>query len=117
MGEQRQIRLKEVVKKEAGYNFDLHSVRALVTNFFPADYDYEAPLQNLRHRLYITYHGRDRWWGLNSFCYRWLCSNILCGTCFLLTCCHCRGWCQGNECCSGKYQCHDCLEGCCDFEE
>mmetsp|Transcript_86889 Transcript_86889/g.270140 ORF Transcript_86889/g.270140 Transcript_86889/m.270140 type:complete len:216 (+) Transcript_86889:41-688(+) len=38
----------------------MHTYRALVTNFFPADYDYEAPLQTLRHRLYITLHALDR---------------------------------------------------------
>merc|ERR1719469_1305145 len=57
----QQILMREVVSKQDGYSFEMHSYRALVTNFFPADYDYEAPLQNFRHRLYITGHGRDRW--------------------------------------------------------
>jgi len=57
--ELRQIMMREVTSKEGGYNFDMHSFRPLVTNFFPADYDYEAPLQNFRHRVYITLHGRD----------------------------------------------------------
>lgn len=112
--ENRQIQLKEVVRIEGAYNFAMHTYRTLLTNFFPADYDYEAHIQNLRHRLYITYHGRDRWWGLNSCIYKYLCSNLVCGTCFLVTCCHCCGWCQGNEC--GKYECHDCLQGCCGEE-
>ena len=38
----------------------MHVTRALVTNFYPADYDY---VQNFRHRLYITIHGRDLWCG------------------------------------------------------
>lgn len=113
--EHRQIQLKEVVTHEGGYNFAMHTYRTLVTNYFPADYDYEAPLQNLRHRLYITFHGRDRWWGLNNLCYKFVCSNLICGACFLATCCHCRGVCQGNDC--GKYQLPDCLEGCCECEE
>merc|ERR1719272_947398 len=54
--EQRQIQLREVVSKEGAYNFEMHTYRVLLTNFYPADYDYEAPLQNLRHRLYITLH-------------------------------------------------------------
>merc|ERR1719254_117617 len=44
--EARQIRRREVVRHEDGYNFEMHSYRSLVTNFSPADYDYEAPLQN-----------------------------------------------------------------------
>eukprot|EP00419_Tripos_fusus_P020085 CAMPEP_0172741050 /NCGR_PEP_ID=MMETSP1074-20121228/126253_1 /TAXON_ID=2916 /ORGANISM="Ceratium fusus, Strain PA161109" /LENGTH=507 /DNA_ID=CAMNT_0013571299 /DNA_START=58 /DNA_END=1578 /DNA_ORIENTATION=+ len=64
--EKRQIQLRKVVNKEAGYNFAMHTYRTLVTNFFPSDYDYEAPWQNLRHRFYITLHGRDRWYGINS---------------------------------------------------
>lgn len=112
--EARQIRLKEVVQREDGYNFEMHSYRSLVTNFFPADYDYEAPLQNLRHRLYITLHGRDRWWGLNSVVWRCCCSNLFCTCCFLATGCHCCGWCQGNDC--GKCQKPDILDGCCESE-
>lgn len=113
--EARQIRLREVVRKEGGYNFEMHSYRSLVTNLFPADYDYEAPLQNLRHRLYITAHGRDRWWGLNSMLWRWCCSNGICVCCFIGTGYHCCGWCQGNEC--GKCQKPELLEGCCGGEE
>merc|ERR1711988_752683 len=82
--EQRQIQLREVVSKEGAYNFEMHSYRVLLTNFFPADYDYEAPLQNLRHRLYITCHGRDRWWGLYNPCWR-ACSGLCCCVCFLGT--------------------------------
>jgi hypothetical protein len=100
--EQRQIQLREVVQKEGAYNFEMHNYRVLVTNFFPSDYDYEAPLQNLRHRLYITCHGRDRWWGLNNQCWRLCCTHLCCTCCFVATCFHCNGWCQGNDC--GKYQ-------------
>merc|ERR1711933_631814 len=98
--EQRQIQLREVVSKEGYYNFDMHTYRVLVTNYFPADYDYEAPLQNLRHRLYITMHGRDRWWGLNNPCWKLLCSQMFCAACFVGTCFHCGGWCQGNDLCA-----------------
>merc|ERR1712061_761194 len=100
--EQRQIQMREVVQKEGAYNFLMHTYRALVTNYFPADYDYEAPLQNIRHRLYITIHGRDRWWGLQNLVYRLLCSQLCCTACFMATCLHCNGWMQGNDC--GKYQ-------------
>jgi len=109
-----QIRMKEVVTREDGYNFDMHSYRALVTNFYPADYDYEAPLQNLRHRMYITMHGRDRWWGMNNPCWFLLCSRLFCTACFLATGGHCCGWCQGNEC--GKCQKPEMLESCCEEE-
>ena len=102
--EQRQIQLREVVSREGGYNFSMHTFRVLLTNLFPADYDYETPLQNLRHRLYITLHGRDRWWGINSCAWRCCCSNLCCAACFLLSAGHCCGWCQGNECCSCKCQ-------------
>jgi hypothetical protein len=112
--EQRQIQLREVVRREGLYNFQMHTYRVLVTNFFPADYDYEAPLQNLRHRLYITLHGRDRWYGLNSTCWRILVSNLLCTACFVCTGAHCNGWCQGNDC--GKFQKPEMLEGCCGEE-
>lgn len=103
--ENRQIQLREVIKREGGYNFDMHTQRVLLTNYFPADYDYEAPMQNLRHRLYITIHGRDRWWGLYNPCWRLVVSNICCSVCFVATGCHCCGWCQGNEC--GKWQLPD----------
>jgi len=33
--EQRQIQLKEVVRREGNYNFAMHTFRALVTNYFP----------------------------------------------------------------------------------
>merc|ERR1719375_1670060 len=58
--EQQMILWRKVVERPTDYNFAMHSVRALVTNFFPADYDYEAPIQTLRHRLYITLHALDR---------------------------------------------------------
>ena len=95
--EQRQIQLREVVRKEGGYNFSMHTYRVLLTNLFPADYDYEAPLQNLRHRLYITLHGRDRWFGIQSPLYKTCVSDPCCATCFLLSLGHCFGWGQGNE--------------------
>lgn len=99
--------LKEVTRREGGYTFDMHVARALVTNYYPADYDYEAPLQNLFHRLYITMHGRDRWWGLQYPLWSCICSNGACPLCFLATGCHCCGWLQGNDC--GKFQTPDCL--------
>lgn len=105
--ENRQIQLKEVTRREGGYTFDMHVARALVTNYYPADYDYEAPLQNLFHRLYITMHGRDRWWGLQYPLWSCICSNGACPLCFLATGCHCCGWLQGNDC--GKFQTPDCL--------
>lgn len=58
--EQQLILYRKVVQRSADYNFAMHTYRALVTNFFPADYDYEAPIQTLRHRLYITLHALDR---------------------------------------------------------
>jgi len=111
--EQRQIQLKEVVKKEGNYNYQMHIYRCLVTNFYPAEYDYEAHLQNLRHRLYITIHGRDRWYGINSCVWKTCCSDLCCTACFICTCCHCNGWCQGNEICASKYEMPQMLEGCC----
>lgn len=105
--ENRQIQLKEVTRREGGYTFDMHVMRALVTNYFPADYDYEAPLQNFFHRLYITLHGRDRWWGIRNPLWYCVCSNGVCPLCFLATGCHCCGWLQGNDC--GKFQTPDCL--------
>merc|ERR1711862_252333 len=51
---------RKVVLSSQDYNFAMHTFRALVTNFFPGDYDYEAPIQTLRHRLYITLHALDR---------------------------------------------------------
>jgi len=58
--EQQQILWRQVIGSPQEYNFSMHTMRALVTNLFPADYDCEAPLQTLRHRLYITLHAIDR---------------------------------------------------------
>lgn len=58
--EQQQILWRQVIGSAGEYNFAMHTMRALVTNLFPADYDCEAPLQTLRHRLYITLHAIDR---------------------------------------------------------
>lgn len=58
--EQQLILWRRVVDRRGDYNFAMHSVRALLTNIFPADYDYEAPMQTLRHRIYITLHALDR---------------------------------------------------------
>eukprot|EP00932_Pfiesteria_piscicida_P015762 SRR837773.2847.p2 GENE.SRR837773.2847~~SRR837773.2847.p2 ORF type:complete len:167 (+),score=57.34 SRR837773.2847:325-825(+) len=111
--EQRQIQMREVVRREGGYNFLMHTYRVLVTNYFPSDYDYEAPLQNLRHRFYITWHGRDRWWGIRAPPYKWL-SQLVCSGCFLGSCACCCGWCQGHDC--GKCKWPELLEGCCGEE-
>eukprot|EP00811_Abedinium_folium_P033208 NODE_6190_length_1696_cov_9.650733.p1 GENE.NODE_6190_length_1696_cov_9.650733~~NODE_6190_length_1696_cov_9.650733.p1 ORF type:complete len:482 (-),score=121.00 NODE_6190_length_1696_cov_9.650733:251-1633(-) len=112
--EAQQIRLREVVKREDGYTYEMHCYRTLVTNFFPADYDYEAPFQNLRHRLYITIHGRDRWYGIINPLWKCAISNIACSCCFIATGAHCCGWCQGNPC--GKCQKPEMIEGCCGEE-
>jgi len=58
--EQQQILWRQVIGFPHEYNFSMHTMRALVTNLFPADYDCEAPLQTLRHRMYITLHAIDR---------------------------------------------------------
>lgn len=58
--EQQMILYRKVIPRSDGYSFAMHVYRALVTNYFPADYDYEAPIQTLRHRLYITLHALDR---------------------------------------------------------
>lgn len=58
--EQQMILYRKVIPRAGDYSFAMHIYRALVTNYFPADYDYEAPLQTLRHRLYITLHALDR---------------------------------------------------------
>jgi len=58
--EQQQILWRQVIGAPRDYTFSMHTMRALVTNLFPADYDCEAPLQTLRHRLYITLHAADR---------------------------------------------------------
>ena len=65
--EQQQMLRKEVIGTEGDYNFEMHVYRTLVTNLFPADYDFEAPMQNWRHRLYVTCHGKDRWF-MQSCC-------------------------------------------------
>lgn len=58
--EQQMILYRKVIPRSDCYSFSMHVYRALVTNYFPADYDYEAPIQTLRHRLYITLHALDR---------------------------------------------------------
>lgn len=58
--EQQQILWRQVIGAPRDYTFSMHTMRALVTNLFPADYDCEAPMQTLRHRLYITLHAMDR---------------------------------------------------------
>merc|ERR1711920_883995 len=58
--EQQMILYRKVIPRSNDYSFSMHVYRALVTNYFPADYDYEAPIQTLRHRLYITLHALDR---------------------------------------------------------
>jgi len=58
--EQQMILYRKVIPRTTDYSFAMHVYRALVTNYFPADYDYEAPIQTLRHRLYITLHALDR---------------------------------------------------------
>jgi hypothetical protein len=40
--EQQQMLRKEVIGTEADYNFDMHVFRALLTNYYPADYDFEV---------------------------------------------------------------------------
>ena len=58
--EQQRILYQKLIQRNSDYNYAMHTFRALVTNYFPADYDYEAPMQTLRHRLYITLHAMDR---------------------------------------------------------
>ena len=41
--EQQQILWRQVIGSARDYNFAMHTMRALVTNLFPADYDCEAP--------------------------------------------------------------------------
>jgi len=129
--EQRQIQLKEVVNASdrQAYNYEMHCYRALVTNYFPAEYDYEAHLQNCRHRVFISVHRCDRQIAtccrrLNVPCsciwyYGWsLASNIVCSACFLATGAHCCGWCQGERCCKcQKPDLIECLTGCCEGED
>ena len=82
---------KTVITKEGEYSFAMHTYRALLTNFFPADYDYEAKIQNLRHRIYITWHGKDRWWSQKNFCYRafsCIMDLFICTPFYLSTCCN-----------------------------
>uniref|UniRef100_A0A7S0ADV4 VWFA domain-containing protein n=1 Tax=Pyrodinium bahamense TaxID=73915 RepID=A0A7S0ADV4_9DINO len=58
--EQQQMLWRKVIERPSQYSFALHTMRALVTNLFPADYDYKALLQSLRHRLYSTLSAADR---------------------------------------------------------
>ena len=128
--EQQQMLRREVITKEGEYNFDMHVYRTLVTNLFPADYDYEAPWQNLRHRCYATCHSRDRWYmqkscpvnangqiqcsGCDCGCYKCVsgcvggavCTALFCGT----GCCCC-GYLQGEDC----FHCRttECCDTCC----
>lgn len=52
--EQQQMLRKEVIGTEGDYNFEMHVYRTLLTNFYPMDYDFEAPNQNCRHRCYVS---------------------------------------------------------------
>jgi len=110
-----QMMRREVVKKEGDYNFAMHTYRVLVTNLFPSDYDYEAPIQNIRHRFYITWHGRDRWWAQSNCCW-WMFSStigqLFCTACWLGTGACCCGWLQGFDC--GQYRYPDCVQLCCE---
>merc|ERR1719461_1835781 len=109
-----QMMRREVVKKEGDYNFEMHTFRVLVTNLFPSDYDYEAPIQNLRHRIYITWHGKDRWWSQKNLCYRafsCIMDLFICTPFYLSTCYCCCGWLQGGEC--GHYHHTYCVEMVC----
>lgn len=115
--ELKQMANKEVIGVEGGeYSYEMHVLRALVTNLFPADYDYEAPLQSLLHRAYITAHGRDRWWRQTCGCWYLPFSlglNVCYTGVFVGTGCCCCGLGQGHE--PGQYRWPDlCL--CC-FEE
>eukprot|EP00656_Telonema_subtile_P037043 TRINITY_DN4112_c0_g1_i3.p1 TRINITY_DN4112_c0_g1~~TRINITY_DN4112_c0_g1_i3.p1 ORF type:complete len:270 (-),score=80.41 TRINITY_DN4112_c0_g1_i3:70-879(-) len=125
--EQQQMLRREVIGTEGDYNFDMHVYRTLLTNFFPMDYDFEAPSQNCRHRCYVTCHGRDRW--LNQSCcacgttYKdlldnsdgycpcgcglyccvsTLCGALLCTPAYCLSGRCCCGYCQGQECCKPR---------------
>lgn len=127
--EQQQMLRREVITKEGEYNFDMHVYRTLVTNLFPADYDYEAPWQNLRHRCYATCHSRDRWLmrrscpvsatgqftcgGCDCGLYRCVSGALGGALCSVLYCasgCCCCGYLQGNDC----FHCR--ATECCDLE-
>jgi len=119
--EQFQIFRREVIKKEGQYTYDMHIFRGILTNLLPADYDYEAPIQNVRHRCYVTCHGKDRWYGQISClwnCVSSFCGVILCTPLYMGCCCCCCGWMQGNECgkCRHTETIESCL-GCCKGEE
>jgi len=58
--EQQQMLWRKVIEHPGQYSFAFHTVRALLTNLFPAEYDYKAPFQCLRHRLYSTLRALDR---------------------------------------------------------
>jgi len=128
--EQQQMLRQEVIKREGDYNFDMHVYRTLVTNLFPADYDYEAPVQNLRHRLYATCHSKDRWWmqrsighqtainpysrgGCGMYCMAsQLVGALLCTPLYLASGGCCLGYCQGQECCKCRStECMECFGG------
>eukprot|EP00937_MAST-01D_sp_MAST-1D-sp2_P000404 g404.t1 len=141
--EQCQMLRREVITREGDYNFAMHTYRTLVTNFFPADYDYEAPIQNMRHRCYITLHGRDRWWQHKSrgvdrtlalaqnsysrntvnpcllggpyFCLSWLVGAAVLTPIYLATGCCCCGIGQGNEFCKCRHT--DCIDDMCADDE
>lgn len=88
--EQQQILWRKVIPHHDHYNFAMHTFRALVTNFFPADYDYEAPVQTMRHRLYITLHAIDRrLTGCRDNNYSSLAMSNTCSS----NCAEWRGWC------------------------
>jgi len=102
---------KRVVYTGSRYNFAMHTYRILLTNLFPADYDYEAPIQNLRHRFYITWHGKNR--RCSQACRCWcLASGCACAICWLVSGGCCCGWLQGNDC--GTSRPPDGFECCCE---
>lgn len=109
--EQFQIKNRLVAYKEGNYNYPMHIIRALLTNIYPSEFDFEAPAQTLRHRCYITMHSKDRWWSQKSACYGipsclvgiFCCTPLYCATCGCGL-----GYCQGQEC--GKCRPTECLE-------
>ncbi len=110
--ERTQMIRREVIGTEGEYGYKAHVLRCLVTNLFPADYDYEAPRQTLLHRLYITLHGRDRWWRTRfPFTYGPLSIvlNMFYTFVFIVTGGCCCGLGQGNTD-AGKCRLPDCLE-------
>ena len=99
--EEFQIRNKLVAYKEGAYNYPMHIMRALLTNNYPCDYDFEAPLQTLRHRLYITMHSNDRWYSQQSAVYGIMSclAGIVCTSpLYVATGCCCCGYLQGQDC-------------------